>query len=82
MQADKVADGVWYLTGGTHHSVLVEMNDHLVVIEGPQDDARALAVIAGGEKARPEQADQIRRQHPSSTSTIPAGSPRLPRTAR
>jgi glyoxylase-like metal-dependent hydrolase (beta-lactamase superfamily II) len=46
VQADKVADGVWYLTGGTHHSVLVEMGDHLVVIEGPQDDARAAAVIA------------------------------------
>jgi glyoxylase-like metal-dependent hydrolase (beta-lactamase superfamily II) len=46
VQADKVADGVWYLTGGSHHSVLVEMSDHLVVIEGPQDDARALAVIA------------------------------------
>jgi glyoxylase-like metal-dependent hydrolase (beta-lactamase superfamily II) len=46
VQADKVADGVWYLTGGTHHSVLVEMGDHLVVIEGPQDDARATAVIA------------------------------------
>ena len=45
VQADKVADGVWYLTGGTHHSVLVEMSDHLVVIEGPQDDARATAVI-------------------------------------
>jgi hypothetical protein len=28
----------WFLTGGTHNSVLVEMNDHLVVIEGPQDD--------------------------------------------
>ena len=46
VQADKVADGVWYLTGGTHHSVLVEMSDHLVVIEGPLDDARANAVIA------------------------------------
>jgi glyoxylase-like metal-dependent hydrolase (beta-lactamase superfamily II) len=46
VQADKIADGVWYLTGGTHHSVLVEMSDHLVVIEGPQDDARAVAVIA------------------------------------
>jgi glyoxylase-like metal-dependent hydrolase (beta-lactamase superfamily II) len=45
VQTDKVADGVWYLTGGTHHSVLVEMNDHLVVIEGPLNDARALAVI-------------------------------------
>jgi glyoxylase-like metal-dependent hydrolase (beta-lactamase superfamily II) len=46
VQADKLADGVWYLTGGTHHSVLVEMSDHLVVIEGPLDDARANAVIA------------------------------------
>jgi glyoxylase-like metal-dependent hydrolase (beta-lactamase superfamily II) len=45
-----VADGVWYLTGGSHHSVLVEMNDHLVLIESPQDDARALAVIAEAKK--------------------------------
>ena len=37
VQTDKVADGVWYLTGGTHHSVLVEMNDHLVVIDGPAE---------------------------------------------
>jgi len=27
-----VADGVWYLTGGTHHSVVVEMKDHLIVV--------------------------------------------------
>ena len=53
VQADKIADGVWYLTGGTHHSVLVEMNDHLVVIEGPQDDARAGAVIAEVKKLVP-----------------------------
>lgn len=31
-----------YLTEGIHHSVLVEMADHLVVIDGPQDDATAL----------------------------------------
>jgi len=53
VQADKIADGVWYLTGGTHHSVLVEMNDRLVVIEGPQDDARAGAVIAEVKKLVP-----------------------------
>jgi len=23
------ADGVWYITGGTHHSVLIEMKDHV-----------------------------------------------------
>jgi len=51
--SDKVADGVWYLTGGTHHSVLIEMGDHLVVIEGPQDDARAAAVIAEVKKLVP-----------------------------
>jgi glyoxylase-like metal-dependent hydrolase (beta-lactamase superfamily II) len=53
VQTDKIADGVWYLTGGTHHSVLVEMGDHLVVIEGPQDDARAAAVIAEVKKTVP-----------------------------
>ena len=40
------ADGVWYVTGGTHHSVVIEMKDHLVVVEGPLNDDRALAVIA------------------------------------
>jgi glyoxylase-like metal-dependent hydrolase (beta-lactamase superfamily II) len=53
VETDKIADGVWYVTGGTHHSVLVEMNDHLVVIEGPQDDARATAVIAEVKKTVP-----------------------------
>ena len=46
VKTDKVADGVWYVTGGTHHSVVLEMKDHLVVIEGPQNDERATAVIA------------------------------------
>jgi len=53
VKTDKVADGVWYLTGGSHQSVLVEMKDHLVVIEGPQDDARATAVIAEVKKTVP-----------------------------
>jgi glyoxylase-like metal-dependent hydrolase (beta-lactamase superfamily II) len=53
VQTDKVAEGVWYLTGGTHHSVLVEMNDYLVVVEGPQDDARGVAVIAEAKKTAP-----------------------------
>ena len=53
VDVDKVAEGVWYLTGGTHHSVLIEMADHLVVVEGPLDDARALAVIAEVKKLVP-----------------------------
>jgi glyoxylase-like metal-dependent hydrolase (beta-lactamase superfamily II) len=53
VKTDKVADGVWYVTGGTHHSVVVEMKDHLVVIEGPQNDERATAVIAEVQKTVP-----------------------------
>ena len=51
--SEKIADGVWYITGGTHHSVLVEMADHVIVIEGPQDDARAVPLIAEVKKLVP-----------------------------
>ena len=44
--ADVLAPGIWYLAGGSHHSLLVEFTDHLLLIETPQNDARALAVIA------------------------------------
>jgi glyoxylase-like metal-dependent hydrolase (beta-lactamase superfamily II) len=44
--ADKVANGIWFLAGQSHHSVLVEFADHLTLIEAPQNDTRALAVIA------------------------------------
>ena len=42
----KLADGVFYLTGGTHHSLAVEMKDHIVLVDTPNNEARALAVIA------------------------------------
>ena len=41
-----VADGVWYITGGSHHSVLIEMKDHLILVESPLNDERAAAVLA------------------------------------
>ena len=44
--ASSVAPGVWYLAGGSHHSVLVEMRDHLMVVESPLYDGRAMAVFA------------------------------------
>lgn len=50
---EKLADGVWYLTGGSHHSVLVEFADHVAVIEGPQNEDRSLAVIAEVKKLVP-----------------------------
>lgn len=42
---NKLADGVLYLTGGTHHSVAIEQKDHVVLVEAPQSEARAQAVI-------------------------------------
>jgi glyoxylase-like metal-dependent hydrolase (beta-lactamase superfamily II) len=49
----EVAPGIWWLAGQTHHSVLVEFADHLTLIEAPQNDARALAVIAKARELRP-----------------------------
>ena len=44
--AEKLADGVYYLKGGSHHSVAIEQADHVVVVEAPLDEARSSAVIA------------------------------------
>jgi glyoxylase-like metal-dependent hydrolase (beta-lactamase superfamily II) len=43
---NKLAEGVYYLTGGTHHSVAIEQRDHIVLIEAPQNEARSQALIA------------------------------------
>ena len=51
--AEELAKGVWFLAGQTHHSVLAEFGDHLVLIESPQNDTRALAVIAKARELRP-----------------------------
>ena len=44
--AEKLAEGVYYIRGGSHHSVAIDQRDHIVVVEGPQDEARSTAVIA------------------------------------
>src|SRR5262245_34832684 len=43
---EQVGKGVWWLAGGSHHSVVFEFDDHLVLFEVPLNDARTLAVIA------------------------------------
>jgi glyoxylase-like metal-dependent hydrolase (beta-lactamase superfamily II) len=45
VQSEEVAPGVFYLKGGSHHSVAVEFADHIAVIEAPQSEERSLAVI-------------------------------------
>jgi len=51
--SQKLADGVWYLGGGSHNSLAVEFKDYAVVIEGPLNDARSNAVIAETHKLIP-----------------------------
>ena len=46
--------GVWLLAGQSHHSVLVEFADHLMLIEAPQSEARTLAVIAKAKETVPK----------------------------
>ena len=42
----QLAKGVWLLGGQSHHSALIEFDDHLMLIDAPQSEARSLAVIA------------------------------------
>jgi glyoxylase-like metal-dependent hydrolase (beta-lactamase superfamily II) len=51
--SEKLADGVWYLTGGSHHSVAVEFADHIAVIEAPLSEERSNAVIGEVKKLIP-----------------------------
>jgi glyoxylase-like metal-dependent hydrolase (beta-lactamase superfamily II) len=51
--SQKVADGVFWIAGGSHHSLAVDMGDHIVVIEAPQNEARSELVIAETKKVIP-----------------------------
>jgi glyoxylase-like metal-dependent hydrolase (beta-lactamase superfamily II) len=44
--SERAADGVWFIGGGSHNSVVIEMRDHVILVESPLYDGRAAAVIA------------------------------------
>ena len=50
---DKLAEGVYYLTGGSHHSLAIEMRDHIVVVDVPNNEDRAAAVLAKAKETIP-----------------------------
>lgn len=50
---EKLADGVYYVAGQSHHSVAVEFKDHVVLIETPQNEARTTAVFEAVRKTIP-----------------------------
>jgi glyoxylase-like metal-dependent hydrolase (beta-lactamase superfamily II) len=49
----KLADGVWHVTGGSHHSLVVDFKDYLAVVEAPLTEERSLAVLAEARKLVP-----------------------------
>ena len=53
VKSEKAAEGVWHMTGGSHHSALIEMKDYLIIVEGPQGDARSMAIMAEAKKLVP-----------------------------
>jgi glyoxylase-like metal-dependent hydrolase (beta-lactamase superfamily II) len=53
VESQKLAEGVYYLTGGTHHSFAIEMADHIVVVDTPNNQARGEAVLAKAKELIP-----------------------------
>jgi len=53
VMVDKLADGVWYLTGTSHHSAVIEMKDHFVILDVPLGEERAKAVVAKAKELVP-----------------------------
>jgi glyoxylase-like metal-dependent hydrolase (beta-lactamase superfamily II) len=53
VKSQKLGDGLWWLGGGSHHSVVVEYPTYITVIESPLNDERAMAVIAEAKKLVP-----------------------------
>lgn len=51
--SEVLAPGVWFLAGGSHNSVLIEMRDHLILVEAPLYDGRSAAVLAQARSLAP-----------------------------
>jgi glyoxylase-like metal-dependent hydrolase (beta-lactamase superfamily II) len=49
----EVAKGVFHITGGTHHSLAIEMADHLIVVDTPLYEERSQAVLTALAKKFP-----------------------------
>ena len=45
LRLNELAPGVFHVTGGTHNSLLVEMSDHLIMVDAPVSDAQSMWVV-------------------------------------
>jgi glyoxylase-like metal-dependent hydrolase (beta-lactamase superfamily II) len=50
----QLAPGVWHVTGGSHHSVVVAFDEYVAVAEAPLDEQRSMAVLAEARKLAPD----------------------------
>jgi glyoxylase-like metal-dependent hydrolase (beta-lactamase superfamily II) len=50
---ERIADGVWFMSPGEEGSILVEFNDHVVLVEGPGNDAQTADTLANARKMLP-----------------------------
>lgn len=50
---EELAPGVWWIGGGTHHTIAIEQSNAIVLVEAPQGDERSLAAIAKARELRP-----------------------------
>jgi glyoxylase-like metal-dependent hydrolase (beta-lactamase superfamily II) len=46
----QLAPGVWHVTGGSHHSLVVGFDEYAAVVEAPLDEQRSMAVLAEAKK--------------------------------
>jgi glyoxylase-like metal-dependent hydrolase (beta-lactamase superfamily II) len=53
VDVEEVAKGVWYLTGASENSALVEFSDHAELVEAPLGEARAEALFAKAHELLP-----------------------------
>jgi glyoxylase-like metal-dependent hydrolase (beta-lactamase superfamily II) len=51
--SEQAAPGVWFIAGGSHNSVAIEMSDHVILVESPLYDGRATAVLAEVKRLAP-----------------------------
>jgi glyoxylase-like metal-dependent hydrolase (beta-lactamase superfamily II) len=53
VKVDKAADGIFFVHGGSHNSVAIEMRDHIVLFEAPLGDGRTNLAIQATKDAIP-----------------------------
>ena len=53
VQPEELAPGVWLLAGASHHSVAISMKDHVLLVDSPVSDARAIAITEAMAKLTP-----------------------------